>query len=104
MQKVSKDHLGEFLKNPSVIPKLSQDKESIFSFDQKEKLNLNTVNDLLIIREIFLLKELASRFKDKTTNPFDILMKKESELIQDLALCYGERTCFNICLTKVGKK
>lgn len=104
MQKLSKDLLDDFFKNPKIIPKPSQAKDNIFLFDKKEKLDLSTIHDLLVIRETSLLQELALTFKDKNSNPFNIFMKQESEIVQEIALCHGERTCFDICLSKIGKK
>lgn len=103
MQKVSKEYVDDYLKNIVTAPKCNEEdiknialKESIFQFE----ILLN----LIKLREGRLLKELAEKTKSTNKKIYDIWNLQESNLIQELAECYGERICLEESLKKLEKR
>lgn len=92
MQKVSKELLGLLNKNKYEFGNLLKFK----SGDEANFENFNYLYHLFNQREKRILFELAKRMKlkmKKGSTIFDIWMKQESDLVQDLARSYGERIC-----------
>jgi acyl-CoA oxidase len=91
MQKVSKEYVEDFVKGIIESPTTSQ---PITEIKKKTCIfNTETLLNLIKLRESVLLTTLADTTMKNITNIYDIWMKKESDLIQDLALNFAERYC-----------
>jgi acyl-CoA oxidase len=103
MQKVSKEYVDDYSKKLLVPPSLSEKRETLK--DKKDIFNTNTLMDLIKARETSLLMLLSEKTIKNTKNVYDIWMLEESDLIQDLALTFGERVCLEETISKmIGAK
>lgn len=102
MQKVSNEYVADFVKGLVQPPKGKRTIEETFS---KECVScLDTLFSLICIREGILLEELTSKTiaKPEKKQIYQTWMLEESDLIQDLAYTFGERTCLEECINKVA--
>jgi acyl-CoA oxidase len=91
MQKVSKEYVEDFVKGVLEAPVST---EPIADIRKKTCVfNIQTLLNLIRFRESVLLTTLADITMKNMTNIYDTWMKKESDLIQDLALTFAERYC-----------
>lgn len=91
MQKVSKEYVEDFAKGVVTPPALTETPEVL-----KKKIdifNIETLLNLIKLRESLLLKLLTKKTVTKKNEIFEVWMLNESDLIQDLAKTYGERIC-----------
>jgi acyl-CoA oxidase len=100
MQKVSKEYVEDFLKNLVSPPALTEKIETLK--EKSDIFNTHCLLDLIRFRETSLLKALADKTVNNITNIYEQWMFKESDLIQDLAMTYGERICLEETLVKMG--
>ena len=91
MQKVSKEYVEDYLKKVIEAPAMNQcqvensKKTNIFDFE--------TLMNLIKLREGVLLSILAEKTMNNMANLYESWMMQESDLIQDLAMMFGERFC-----------
>jgi acyl-CoA oxidase len=102
MQKVSKEYVEDFLKKIVEAPKLTQcyieNSKKVSIFD------IETLTNLICFRETKLLENLAERTLNNMDNLFKTWMLEESNLIQDLAIIYGQRYCLEAAKNEWGTK
>jgi acyl-CoA oxidase len=98
MQKVTKELMTDFqngdYKPPETRKKLG------------ESLEIDSLIDLLRFREAELVNELASVTQSKMMNGksiYDIWMKEENELVQNIAHSFGERVVAELCENTMRK-
>jgi acyl-CoA oxidase len=91
MQKVSKEYVEDFAKNLVAPPALSESVEALRK--KTDIFNIETLLNLIKLRESLMLKSMTKKTITKKNEIFEVWMLNESDLIQDLARTYGERTC-----------
>jgi acyl-CoA oxidase len=102
MQKVSKEYVEDFVKKIVEAPKL---KNCPVAISKKEDvLNLEILLDLMKLRETKLLEILAEKTMNNMDNLYKTWMLEETNLIQDLAMIYGERYCLEAAIQEFGNK
>jgi acyl-CoA oxidase len=102
MQKVSKEYVEDFLKKIVEAPKLSQ-----CPLENAKKDNImdqEILTNLIKIREVKLLESLADKTMNNMDNLYKVWMLEETNLIQDLAMIYGERYCLETALVEFSNK
>jgi acyl-CoA oxidase len=100
IHKVSKEYVDDFAKNLVSLPGLTHsdaDEKEItgnVSFkDRNDILKIETLLNLIKLREIELLKILTDKTVKNSKGIYDLWMLNESDLIQDLGKTFGERIC-----------
>lgn len=91
MQKVSKEYVEDFVKKIVEVPKLSQCPDA--NAKKSDVFDIETLSNLIKVRESKLLESLAEKTMDNMDNLYNTWMLEETNLIQDLAMIYGERYC-----------
>jgi acyl-CoA oxidase len=102
MVKVVKDMLTIFRKDPGSF--FAGPYVKVTSLDQLA--SMDTLKQLFQMRERHLLDTLVARMlqlKGEGLSNYDILMKKVSDEIQDLAFAYAERLAISHCVTSLAK-
>lgn len=96
MQKVSKEYVEDYLKKVITINKEEIDTSVNDVFELKRLFNL------IKEREFMLLDTLADKTMNNMDNVYKLWMNEESNLIQDLAMIYGERYCIEQAIELLG--
>lgn len=102
MQKVSKEYVDDFIKNLVTPPKSSDSKEILFQ--KKDIFKITTLLNLIKVREAALLVELTEKTTKNSKHFYDVWMLNENDLIQELALAFGERICIEESIKKLTDK
>ncbi len=102
MQKVSKEYVEDFVKKIVEAPKLSQC--PLENAKKDDVMQLETLDNLLKVRETKLLESLAEKTMNNMDNLFKVWMLEETNLIQDLAMIHGERYCFEAAQFEFANK
>jgi acyl-CoA oxidase len=102
MQKVSKEYVEDFTKKIIEAPKVTEEISSIAKKDCV--FNFTTLLNLIKYRETALLNVLTEKTVTNFSNLYQTWMLEESDLIQDLAMMYGERYCLEECHKNIGGK
>ena len=101
MQKVSKEYVEDYLKKVIEAPAINQCK-----INNSKKINIfdfETLMNLIKLREGTLLSILAEKTMNNMANIYESWMMQESDLIQDLAMMFGERFCLEETNKMCGK-
>ena len=95
MQKVSKEYVDDYSKNLLFPPSYEKPdlRNNIFTID--------CLFNLIKYREALLLKLLTEKTIKNSKSIYQVWMLEESDLIQDLAFTYGERTCLEESIIKI---
>lgn len=115
MQKVSKELLSAIEAGKVKIEKfnfkngpLVTVKEVKSAIDSKNKISIDFLFKLALIRESFLVETLGNVMNTKIGKEkkplFDVWMKEESDLIQATALSFGERMSFEQFINVLNKE
>ena len=103
MQKVTKELMGSIEKKEYKFPEMTQC--PMREMPAKEKISdIDTLVNLLRWREISLIKELAKVNFEKVKKGktvYDIWMKEDNYLVQELALAYGQRIVAEYCYNEL---
>ncbi len=91
MQKVSKEYVEDFSKGVVEPPKAKESKQTLFA--KKSIFDIESLMNLIKLREGVLLNNLAEKTLNNLNNIFGLWMLQENDNIQELALNYGERVC-----------
>ncbi len=91
MQKVSKEYVEDFSKGKLEAPKSTETKQGLFA--KKSIFDIDSLMNLIKLREGVLLNNLAEKTMNNLNNIFNLWMLNESDNIQELAMNYGERYC-----------
>lgn len=102
MQKVSKEYVEDFVKKIVEAPKLTQC--PLENSKKDDVCNLETLTNLIKIRETKLLESLAEKTMNNMDNLYKVWMLEETNLIQDLAMIHGERYCLEVALNEYLNK
>lgn len=96
MQKVAKEYLSNVLENSMVLPKQNE---------LQMPTELFELYQILVKREVVLVKELASKMKTVSSNEerFQVWMHQESDTIQGFAETFGERMCLELAFNEIQK-
>lgn len=102
MQKVAKEYVEDFLRNLVTPPKASETGDKLLQ--KKDIFKLCTLMDLIKLREGALLVELSDKTKKNPKEFYEVWMMHESDLIQELAMTFGERVCLEETTKRIGTK
>ena len=101
MQKVSKEYVEDYLKKVLDAPAINQSQDSISK--KNNIFDYETLISLIRLREGILLSILAEKTMNNMANIYESWMMQESDLIQDLAMMFGERFCLEETFKNYGK-
>jgi len=71
-----------------------------------EVTQLNILLDLLKFRETMLFQKLTTDTKNllkSGKSPYEVLMRETSDVMQALALTFGERNCMEYCIQSLDQ-
>lgn len=102
MQKVSKEYVEDFVKKTATLPKQTQC--PIANSKKTDIFDLETLRNLIVKRELTVLSELSQKTMKNMGNLYQSWMLEESNLIQDVAMIYGERYALEESIKACGKK
>jgi hypothetical protein len=91
MQKVVKEYVDDYGKGVVQPPQVNESKEALFS--KKSIFDINSLMNLIKMRETDLLNALTEKTINNMKNIFELWMLNESDNIQELSFNYGERVC-----------
>jgi hypothetical protein len=102
MQKVSNEYVADFAKGIVQAPVPKHSKEALMKKDCV--CDIVSLMSLMMGREGALLMELTEKTitKPEKQQIYQTWMLEESDLIQDLAMIYGERISLEECMNKVS--
>lgn len=100
MQKVVKEYVEDYGKGKVSPPEASESKEALFA--KKSIFDINTLMNLIKLRETDMLNALAEKTMNNLKNIFNLWMLNESDNIQELAFNYGERICLEESIAQLA--
>lgn len=105
MVKICKDMITNVIKKGHKLPEMT-----MCPFRQigraKDITSLDILLNLLKFRETMLFQKLVGeqkRLAGEGKSPYQILMRETSDLMQNLAMAYGERWTLQYCMSTLGK-
>lgn len=105
MVKICKDMLTNIFKKGHKLPEMT-----MCPYRQigraSDVTSLDILLNLLKFRETMLFQKLVGeqkRLKGEGKSAYQILMRETSDVMQDLAMAYGERHCLQYCIQTLGK-
>lgn len=99
MQKVVKEYVEDYGKGKVEPPKSTETQEDLIK--KKSIFDIQTLMNLIKLRETDLLNALAEKTMNNMKNIFNLWMLNESDNIQELAFNYGQRTCLEEAITQL---
>lgn len=103
MQKVCKEIVALAMKDQLVLPKMTMC--PVRQMNKLEHVNdLDAIYNFVAYREILSMKRLQKATMDKMKEGkdfYDVWMKEDNDLVQDVATAYGERKVLEFCIQEL---